>query len=352
MTDRGLKGGEWPMLRRGRDRIAGLLIAASLALAGMEAWAGPACAERVLRVGFFHDYPPVSYSADRDPASAGFHEHRGYEADLLSALEAMGAVRLRRRAVGGAFAGIWLKAATPEYDLIAGGISAREDRTRDASGRKVVAFTAGHIFYTQTLLARAGDAGRIAGYASLTPEMRVGVFAGTTGEERLLQLTGYVDAAGALRAGVRAHLASGAVLEADGGPDLTVTAAGASEALHGRQRLEPPAGAGAMPQVVYFQDEAAQFAALDAGAIDAVAGGLVANADAARESGGKLAVAARDARSETGGFALALADGALRACLDERIAWLTDGMRIGYEDWRADANVFLRRAEAWSEKGG
>ena len=111
-------------------RVAAVVfgVAAVLLAAGAAATEPPAaCTEegRVLKLGFFHDFAPVSYSADRDPASAGFHEHRGYEADLLTALEAMGAARFSRRAAGGAFAGIWLKAATPEYDLIGGGSVAR-----------------------------------------------------------------------------------------------------------------------------------------------------------------------------------------------------------------------------------
>ena len=157
---------------------------------------------RVLRVGFYHDFAPVSYSADRDAGSSGFLEHRGYEADLLTALEATGAARLSRRAVGGAFAGIWLKAATTEYDLIGGGITIREDRTRDAAGRRAVVFTSGHIAFVQTLLVRAEDAGRFAGYRGLSPEVRIAAVPGTTGEERLLQLTGYIGPDGTLRPGL------------------------------------------------------------------------------------------------------------------------------------------------------
>lgn len=306
-----------------------------------------ACTEegRVLKVGFFHDFAPVSYSADRDPGSAGFHEHRGYEADLLTALEAMGAARFSRRAVGGAFAGIWLKAATPEYDLIGGGITIREDRTRDAGGRTVVVFTAGHIGFVQTLLVRAGDAGRFAGYRDFTPETRIAAVPGTTGEERLLQLTGYVGPDGTLRRGTQVHLASGAVLEAGGVRQLVVTAAGSSPALADRRRLQPPAGAADMPQVVYYLEEAALLHALRSGAVDAVARGMIGNADAVAESVGAFAIGARDPSRELGGFALAAPDRALAACLDRSIDRLTASGRIGYEQWRADPSVFLRRAE-------
>ena len=39
--------------------------------------------------GFYPFFKPVSYSEDSDPASPGFTRHLGYEADLLTALEAM-----------------------------------------------------------------------------------------------------------------------------------------------------------------------------------------------------------------------------------------------------------------------
>ena len=329
-------------------------MAAALLAAGAAAADAPAaCTKegRVLRVGFFHDFAPVSHSADRDPGSAGFHEHRGYEADLLTALEAMGAARFSRRAVGGGFAGIWLRAATPDYDLIGGGITVREDRTRDAAGGPAVVFTSGHIAFVQTLLVRAADAGRFAGYRGFSPEVRIAAVPGTTGEERLLQLTGYVGPDGALRPGARVHLASGAVLEA-GDERLAITAAGASRALEGRRRLEPPGGAADMPQVVYFPEEGAQLEALRGGAVDAIARGMIGNADAVAASAGAFAIGARDRRREVGGFALAATEPVLAACLDAHIDRLTDSGRIGYEQWRKDPAVFLRRAKAAKAQSG
>ena len=172
----------------------------------------------------------------------------------------------------------------------------REDRARDAAGRTAVVFTSGHIAFVQTLLARAGDVGRFAGYSVFAPEVRIAAAPGTTGEERLLQLAGYIGPGGALRPGVRAHLASGAVLEAGGGERLAGTAAGSSPALAGRRRLEPPAGPADMPQVAYFEGEGAHLEALRAGAVDAVARGLIGNADAAAESADTLAIGARPPR--------------------------------------------------------
>ena len=44
---------------------------------------------RVLTFGFYAYFAPVSYSADSNPVSEVFNTHQGYEADLLTALEAM-----------------------------------------------------------------------------------------------------------------------------------------------------------------------------------------------------------------------------------------------------------------------
>ncbi|MYD75321.1 MAG: transporter substrate-binding domain-containing protein [Gammaproteobacteria bacterium] len=340
---------EWTLCSL-RAAVLAMLFASGAALAqGLDA-----CTEegRVLKIGFFHDFVPVSYSAEPIPGSTGFHEHRGYEAALLTALEAMGAARFSRRAVGGAFFGIWLKAATPEYDLIGGGITIREDRTRDAGGQRVVVFTSGHIAFVQTLLVRAGDAGRFVGYRHFTPEVRIAAVPGTTGEERLLQLTGYVGPDGALRSGTRIHLASGKVLEAGSDRRFVVTAARSSPELVDRRQLEPPENAEDMPQVIYYHGESAHLEALRIGAVDAVARGMIGNADAVAESVGTFAIGARDPRRELGGFALAVSDRLLASCLDRNIARLTDSGRIGYEQWRVDPTVFLRRAENAGKRAG
>ena len=88
------------------------------------------------------------------PNSTGFKVHRGYEADLLTALEAMEGTNLvfdRRIA---ARVGIWLLPAEPRDDLVGGGITILESRTRNAAGRREIVFTAGHIEFRQSLLVR------------------------------------------------------------------------------------------------------------------------------------------------------------------------------------------------------
>lgn len=305
---------------------------------------------RALNVGFYAFFEPVSASADPDPTAPGFNTHRGFEADLLTALAAMrdGGLAFTRRAIP-TWPGIWLRSATPDHDIVGGGITILESRTRNAAGDTVVSFTDGHIAFRQSLLVRAEDADRFPNHAALTDADRIGALAGTTGEFRLLQLTGLVDDAGTLAAGTRVTTPGGAVV-ADGSAAYRIHPAGASANLDGRQRLEPPAAT--MPQVIYLGDdlgEAELLAALGDGRIDAVARGEIGNSDAAAVSDGRFRVTALDPQAEYGGFTVAVEETDLLACLNDRIRWLTDGGRLGYPQWREDHSVFLGRAERWND---
>lgn len=307
--------------------------------------------ERVLTAGFYAYFAPVSASAGDGPDAPDFHTHIGYEADLLTALEAMEGAGLTfdRRAIE-PWPGIWLLSAAPEYDIIGGGITILDSRRRDASGAEVVVFTSGHIAFRQSLLVRAEDAERLRSHDALTSADRVGALAGTTGEARLLQLTGIVDANGVLAAGVRIETPGGAVV-ADGTSAYAITAAGASLALDGRQRLLPPSPD--MPQVIYLGEERGEdelIEALASGAIHAIARGEIGNRDAASVSGGALAVTALDPEVEWGGFALSIDDTDLAVCIDAKLNYLTDNRRIGYAEWADDPGIFLRRARAWNQR--
>ena len=256
---------------------------------------------RVLNVGFYAYFAPVSASAGDHPASPEFDEHVGFEADLLTALEAMegAGLALSRHAIAD-WPGIWLLSAGPEYDIVGGGITILDSRRYDPSGEEVVVFTSGHLAFRQSLLVRAGDEGRFPDHGALTSAERVGVLAGTTGEARFLQLTGLADADGVLIAGVRVETASGEVV-ADGGAGYFITAAGAAPALEGRRRLIPPSLD--MPQVIYLGAETGEtelFDALADGAIDAIARGEIGNRDAARASRGAFVVTAPGLRCRVG----------------------------------------------------
>ena len=302
-----------------------------------------------LRYGFYAYFAPVSHSAVEDPASPAFNTHRGYEADLLSALEAMEGAGLAfaRRPIA-FWTGIWLQSATPAFDVVGGGITILESRTRNAAGETVVRFTQGHIAFRQSLLVRAADAERLATHALLTSAVRVGVLADTTGEARLLQLVGLADQNGVLAAGTRIETPSG-TLTADGTDAYRITSASTTANMAGRTRLLPPDDA--KPQVLhlgYERGEVELLAALGTGAIDAVARGEIGNSDAAAASAGRFVVTALDPESEFGGFTVAADNPALLHCLDDKIRWLTDGGRIGYRQWRQDATIFAERAAEWS----
>ena len=307
---------------------------------------------RDLVAGFYAYFAPVSYSAGEGPDSPDFGTHLGYEADLLTALELMEGAGLSfdRRPIE-PWADIWLRSAGDGYDIIGGGITILDSRRRDASGAEVVAFTSGHIAFRQSLLVRAEDAERLRDHDALTSADRVGVLANTTGEARLLQLTGLADVDGVLAAGVRIETRAGEIV-ADGSDAYVITAAAFSPAaLDGRRLLSPPAGG--MPQVVYLGGELGEAELLEAlasGEVDAIARGEIGNRAAVRVSGGAFAVTALDPATEWGGFTLSIDDTALRECIDAKINYLTDGRRIGYAEWVDDPSVFRQRADQWNEE--
>ena len=305
---------------------------------------------RVLKVGFYAYFAPISYSAEEDPTSTAFNTHLGYEADLLSALEAMkGAGLTFSRTAIPKWDGIWLKSAETTYDIIGGGITILESRTQDATGTPIVTFTSGHIKFRQTLLVRAADAERLSSHAALNSGVRVGVLSGTTGEARLLQLTKLVDEDGILRSGTRVEMDDGVLVVSDGTAAYTITAAGAAPNLEGRRHLYPPTAN--MPQVIYLGDELGESALLDAlaaGGIDAIARGESGNQDAVHASNGAFVITAFDEQVEYGGFTLALEDAALAVCIDEKLDYLTANKSIGYGEWLLDPLVFMKRAEQWN----
>ena len=310
----------------------------------------PCCdGEMRLKLGFFAFFEPVSYSADSDPESSGYRDHRGYEAALINAIETMDQTGLSfERIPIGVWSDIWLSPTKPEFDMVGGGITILESRTMDHNGRVAVAFTSGHIAFRQTLLVRAADADRIRTHADLTSDDRIGAVPGTTGEARLLQLAGLADERGALAAGTRIETPNGIVV-ADGSAAFTITSSEQTENVAGRTRLIPPNAD--LPQVIYMgDDESAYIAAVLDGQIDGLARGELGNADAVQASAGALAVTAFDPAVEYGGFSLRVEDAQLLACLDARINWLTNNRQIGYADWVSNPNIFTERATAWNKR--
>ncbi|MYJ80299.1 MAG: amino acid ABC transporter substrate-binding protein [Acidimicrobiaceae bacterium] len=346
-------------LGRARGKRAAVIARLGVALACAALLASVGCSgtgdgfgRRTVAVAFYAFFEPVSLSADPEPGTAGFDVHVGYEADLLSAIEAMEGVGLRfeRRGIS-TWEGIWFEPVTGGTDLAAGGITILESRTVDAAGDTVVAFTDGHIEFRQSLLVRAGDAPRLDDHDSLTGGDIVGALPNTTGEARLLQLIGVADEAGGLNAGTRVHTPAGEVVVAADGA-LTITAAGASPELARRVRLIPADPN--RPQVLYLGDdagaplgEAALLSALSEGRVDAVARGAVGNSQIAAASQGQFAVTAFDDQVEQGGFVVDAADTDLLERMNTALGWLTDNGRIGFAHWLADPDIFMARAAHW-----
>lgn len=117
-----------------------------------------------------------------------------------------------------------LQSAGPDYDIVGGGITILDSRRHDAAGKQVFLFTSGHIAFRQSLLVRAEDSERLASYADLTSDVRIGALAGTTGKFRLLELVGLVGQDGVLSPGVQVDTPHGAVV-ADGSQDYVITSA-------------------------------------------------------------------------------------------------------------------------------
>ncbi len=309
------------------------------------------CADRTLSVGFYAFFEPVSYSADADPDSPEFDTHLGYEADLLSAMAAMEGAGLRfmRRAIA-TWDEIWLRSAAPDNDLVGGGITNLDARRYDADDEEQIAFTSSHITFRQSLLVRAEDAERLDSYAALTSDVRVGAVPNTTGEARLLEITGLTDAQGTLLAGTQIETPEG-IVSADGSSDYVITGADESDNLAGRTRLLPPGES--QPKVVYLGVELGEIElieALYAGEIDAIARGQIGNGLVAAASAGELVISALDDAVEYGGFSTDVDAVALRECLNHTIDWLTDGGRLDYQAWLDDPSVFMQRAEMWNAR--
>ena len=294
-----------------------------------------------MRFGFYDDYPPVSSLQEITDGP----QHAGYEADLLSAMTQMQGTNLRfDRSPISKWPGIWLLPASDDFDIVGGGISILDSRTRNPADQAVVTFTGGHIDFRSSLLVRQTDASRIDAVSDLQPGDRVGVYADTTSESWILNQLNFVDANGALRAGTRVVLPAGEI-ETDGSNRYAITAAGSSPALAGRSQIEP---AGDGPTLVYLDASSLDYlATLDAGDVDAIADDAVATQISAQRSEGQLVVVALGSDVSRGGFVLAAGDDHLR-CLNHRIGWLTDNGNIGLPEWLADPDVFSHRAQLWN----
>ena len=194
-------------------------------------------------------------------------------------------------------------------------------------------------------------------------DVRVGVLRGTTGEARLLQITGIVDSSGVLAKGTRIQTQQETVV-AEGTADYKITAAGSTPNIANRFTLYPPADK--MPQINYplnmpnegfdplipritipivLTEEEILLGNLQENRIDALARGEIGNRDAAAASAGAFVVTALDEQVEYGGFTVARENTELLNFLNKRIDYLTDNGNIGYAQWVVDNGVFMKRAQ-------
>lgn len=296
--------------------------------------------------GFYTDFNPISYSV-----ALAVHQPMGYEPDLVAALETFskGKLSFDTLGIGNPFSGIWLKAAQERYDMVGGGITALPERTRDANWRQVIRFGVAHISFRQSLLVRSESA--INRHADLTSKHSVGVLRGTTGEKRLLELTGIIDAEGVLRGGTQVQLAGGDVLiagEPDSGAVLRIAAGTGSVAIATRVRLAP-AGDN-HPEVLYFNSDSEQLSALLEGVVDAVARGELGNRVTARDTPALRVTAIDTEGSEWGAFSYPYtpAGNALRRAMNSAITCLTANGTIGFSQWlESGGTIFSERAKEW-----
>ena len=296
--------------------------------------------------GFYTDFNPMSYSI-----ASAVDQPMGYEPDLVAALETFskGKLSFDPLGIGNPFSGIWLKAAQEPYDMVGGGITALPERTRDANGRQVIRFGVAHISFRQSLLVRSESA--LNRHADLTSEHHVGVLRGTTGEKRLLELTGIIDAEGFLRSGTQVQLAGGDVLIA-GEPDsraaLRIAAGTGSVAIATRVRLTPAGDD--RPEVLYFNSDSEQLNALLEGVVDAVARGELGNRVTARDTPALRVTAIDTEGSEWGAFSYphTPAGNALRRAMNSAITCLTANGTIGFSQWfESGGTIFSERAREW-----
>ena len=298
--------------------------------------------------GFFTDFEPLSYAATQNPDAPLFNVPLGYEPALVAALGRLGDDRLQFHSIGigNPFDGIWLLSALDSrFDMVGGGITALEER-RFAPGdpdTPLINFGTGHVQFRQSLLVR--NESPIMSHDDLDSATTVGVLKGTTGESRLLQLTGIADREGYLRARTTITLGENATL-VTGERTHRITGSSATPGLAARTRLVAPGND--VPLVVYLSSEVAQVQAVLNGAVDAIARGEIGNLSAAGNSAGKLRVTAIDTEStEMGAFSYpdTEAGDILRTTLDVMLNCLTDNGEIGFAQWHEDALVFDARAQ-------
>jgi len=305
------------------------------------------------QVAFYSDFEPISYSESRNSADSKFDNPKGYEVDLLKAMEAIPGSDMTFRFHGvKEWNNIWLAPYTnPKIDIAIGGIAREDKRLVDEEGKQVVATTHGTTRFNQSLLMNAKESLRIKKHEDLTCGYIVGAVRGTTGEYRYLEKTKIINDfdEGFIKKGMIVVLEDKSFLVSNGSLSIY------DPKVAKRTMLIPPDCS--LPITKYFIAEDTMIPALQEGSIDAIARGYIGNKLVADKSNGQLAVTAifslecpknesiTCSKKEESVFYVKVENKELLEKLNRYIDYLTDNGKIDYDDWKMNKNIFLERAK-------
>lgn len=327
---------------KGLIAIAGLLIASQYSLDAKE-----------YQVAFYTGFEPVSYSASPEPSDPGFNDARGYEIDLLKAIEAIPDSNMSFKFHGvNQWRDIWLTPyRSPEIDLVVGGIDEEERRKKNSIGKKVVDVTHKTLTFKQSLLMNKSDAAKVKTFNDLNCDYTIGVIRESTEENRFLlqsKLIGNLQL-GKIRKGAKVVLENKDEITSDG--ELRIY----EPKLKTRTMIIPPDCPA--PKVKYYTDEPLMYSDLNEGKINGIASDHIGNQFEASKSNGKLFVTAISTldcpheksidcdKPEYATMYLKADDKELQDKLNKYIDYLTNNGAIEFEDWKANPNIFMQRAK-------
>lgn len=309
-----------------------------------------------VHVGFYSDFEPISYAVSRDVDDPEFHSPKGYEVDLLKAIE-----RIPGSEITFIFHGIkewdriWLRPYhDAKIDLVLGGITYETRRLLNEDGEPVVEASHPTVNFKQSLLVRAEIASLIQSHDDLTAEHVVGVVKGTTGEYRFLAQADIIKGidSGQLNPGFQVVLEDGQILVSDG--TLSIY----DKAIEQRTKILPPNDAS--PVTLYFTAEDSMIPALQQGEIDAIARGYIGNQLVSDRSSGQLVVKAIYSlecpkqqsiyceKKEESVFFVKKGNSELLNKLNHYIDFLTDQGNIDYDAWKENPDIFFDRANGYT----
>lgn len=310
------------------------------------------------QVAFYSDFEPISYSENRDISTPEFNHAKGYEVDLLKAIEAIPGSNMSFVFHGvKEWNNIWLSPYTnPKIDVAIGGISREDKRLLNKEGKQVLANTHKTTQFKQSLLMNAKESTHIKNHDDLTCAYVVGAVRGTTGEYRYLaqaNIIGDLDK-GLIKKGITVVLEDKSYITSDG--TLSIH----DPRIATRSMLIPYDCS--LPITKYFVAEDSMIPALKEGYIDAIARGYIGNKLVADKSNGKFIVNAiyslecpkqesiNCSKSEEAVFFVKIENKELLDKLNQYIDYLTNNGKIDYDAWTSNHSIFMERAKNYAKK--